>query len=175
MIDNDRENRLKGPNSSKSLPNCPKIYQNAHFRRTVVRISSHRSHFPLLHLRLPTVATHCCGVNPRKTQILIDAIGHWSLATAHRWSSHFIILVGISSLKVYFQKQQLPLLVKRNQRPKRPKRPITLPSSKLFTIFFQARQLPSMLTYGTHEYRQQIYGHYPLALIPDVFWLIGLS
>ena len=28
MVGNDWENRLKGPNSSKSLPNCPKMSQN---------------------------------------------------------------------------------------------------------------------------------------------------
>ena len=27
MVGNDWENRLKGPNSSKSLPNCPKMSQ----------------------------------------------------------------------------------------------------------------------------------------------------
>ena len=47
MVGNDWENRLKCPNSSKSLPNCPKMFQvvpkcpkmsqNAHFRRIVVR------------------------------------------------------------------------------------------------------------------------------------------
>ena len=37
MVGNDWENILKGPNSSKSLPNCPKMSQNAHFRRIVVR------------------------------------------------------------------------------------------------------------------------------------------
>ena len=37
MVGNDWENSLNGPNSSKSLPNCPKISHNAHFRRIVVR------------------------------------------------------------------------------------------------------------------------------------------
>ena len=37
MVGNDWEKSLKGPNSSKSLPNCPKMSQNAHFRRIVVR------------------------------------------------------------------------------------------------------------------------------------------
>ena len=35
MVGNDWENGLNGlngPNSSKSLPNCPKMFQNAHFR-----------------------------------------------------------------------------------------------------------------------------------------------
>ena len=37
MVGNGRENGLKVPNSSKSLPNCPKMSQNVHFRRIVVR------------------------------------------------------------------------------------------------------------------------------------------
>ena len=37
MVGNDWENSLNAPNSSKSLPNCPKMSQNAHFRRIVVR------------------------------------------------------------------------------------------------------------------------------------------
>ena len=38
MVGNDWENSLNGPNLLKSLPNCPKMSQNADFRRIVVRM-----------------------------------------------------------------------------------------------------------------------------------------